>query len=402
MRGKRIVIGISGGIAAFKVASVVSQLSQRGADVRVIMTTSATQFITPLTLQTLSRNHVFIDTFDEKDPSVVSHIDLADHADLFVIAPATANVIGKVAHGIGDDMLTTTLLATTAPIVMCPAMNVHMYQNPLVQANMERLRKLKVQFIEPAEGQLACGYVGKGRLAEPEEIVEWIERFFTSNNHVKTLIGKKVLVTAGPTIEPLDPVRYFSNYSSGKMGFALAEAAALAGAEVTLISGPVSLPTPPQVRRIDIVQAEEMKEEVLQALPQMDVIIKSAAVADYRPQKIYHQKMKKVQEELTVILEKTPDIATEVGKRKLAHQLLVGFAAETQDVETYALGKLKKKGMDLIVANNVAEPGAGFGIDTNIVTVYDQEGVVKAFPKMSKKELAVELITLIGDRLHGK
>ncbi|SFJ61992.1 bifunctional phosphopantothenoylcysteine decarboxylase/phosphopantothenate--cysteine ligase CoaBC [Thermoflavimicrobium dichotomicum] len=399
MHGKRIVIGISGGIAAFKAASIVSQLTQRGVDVRVIMTASATQFITPLTLQTLSRNPVAVDTFDEKDPAVVQHIDLADHADLFIIAPATANVIGKIAHGIGDDMLTTTLLATTAPVVICPAMNVHMYDNPIVQENIKRLRQLGMHFIEPAEGQLACGYVGRGRLAEPEEIVAWVERFFDGQS---CLAGKKVLITAGPTVEPLDPVRFFSNHSSGKMGFALAEAAALAGADVTLISGPVSLPTPPRVRRIDVVRAEEMLQAVLDVLPEMDVIIKAAAVADYRPKQVFDQKLKKSQDELTVVLEKTADIAQEVGKRKAPHQLFVGFAAETEEVETYARAKLERKGMDLIVANNVSVPGAGFGTDTNIVTVYDRNGRVKTFPKMLKKMLAKELISLIGDRLHGK
>jgi phosphopantothenoylcysteine decarboxylase/phosphopantothenate--cysteine ligase len=399
MEGKRVVIGVTGGIAAFKMASVVSQLSQRGVDVRVIMTQSATKFITPLTMQVLSRHHVAVDTFDEKDPSVVAHIDLADHADLFVIAPATANLIGKLAHGIGDDMLTTTLLATEAPIVICPAMNVHMYENRIVQENIERLRQLGVLFLEPKEGPLACGYVGKGRLVEPDEIVSWIEAFFAKQ---QPLAGKKVLITAGPTVEPLDPVRFFSNHSSGKMGYAIAEAAAEAGAEVTLVSGPVSLPTPPKVKRIDVVRAEEMKEAVLTALPEQDVIIKAAAVADYRPKHVFDQKLKKTKDELTVILEKNPDIAVEVGKRKKPHQLFIGFAAETEQVEEHARAKLERKGMDLIVANNVAMPGAGFGTDTNIITVYDRNGKVRDFPKMLKKELANQLITLIEERLNGR
>ncbi len=399
MEGKQVVIGITGGIAAFKMASVVSQLSQRGVDVRVIMTQSATKFITPLTMQVLSRHHVAVDTFDEKDPSVVTHIDLADHADLFVVAPATANLIGKLAHGIGDDMLTTTLLATEAPIVICPAMNVHMYENRIVQENIERLRRLGVMFLEPNEGPLACGYVGKGRLVEPDEIVAWMEGFFAQK---KRLAGKKVLITAGPTVEPLDPVRFFSNHSSGKMGYAIAEAAAEAGAEVTLVSGPVSLPTPPKVKRIDVVRAEEMKEAVLTALPEQDVIVKAAAVADYRPKQVFDQKLKKTQEELTIVLEKNPDIAVEVGKRKKPHQVFIGFAAETEQVEAHARAKLERKGMDLIVANNVAMPGAGFGTDTNIITVYDRNGKVRDFPKMLKRELANQLITLIEERLDGR
>lgn len=399
MRGKRVVVGISGGIAAFKAASLVSQLSQRGADVRVIMTRSATQFITPLTLQTLSRHHVAIDTFDEHDPTVVQHIDLADHADLFVLAPATANLIAKLALGLGDDMLSTTLLATQAPIVICPAMNVHMYSNPVVQQNMNVLRERGFHFIDPGEGQLACGYVGQGRMAEPEEILSWIEAFFVRD---QVLAGKKVLVTAGPTVEPVDPVRFFSNYSSGKMGYALATAAQEAGAEVILVSGPVSLATPAKVKRIDVKQAEEMKEAVLKHLPEVDVIIKAAAVADYRPKQVLQHKMKKSADEWTIVLEKTVDIATEVGKRKTSHQLFVGFAAETQDVAFHARAKLERKGMDLIVANDVTEPGAGFGTDTNIVTVYDREGEVLSLPQMNKIQVARQIIHLIGDRLHGK
>ncbi|MBA4494190.1 bifunctional phosphopantothenoylcysteine decarboxylase/phosphopantothenate--cysteine ligase CoaBC [Paenactinomyces guangxiensis] len=397
MRGKRVVVGISGGIAAFKAATIVSQLSQRGADVRVIMTASATKFITPLTLQTLSRHHVAVDTFEERDPAVVSHIDLADHADLFVLAPATANLIGKLALGLGDDMLSTTLLATRAPIVIAPAMNVHMYENPVVQKNIMSLRERGVSFIEPGEGQLACGYVGRGRMAEPEQIVEWVEAFFSQE---QPLAGKKVLVTAGPTVEPLDPVRFFSNYSSGKMGYAMAAAAREAGAEVTLVSGPVSLPTPEQVKRIDVKRTEEMREAVLHYLPQMDVIIKAAAVADYRPSQMLDRKMKKTVDAWTIELEKTPDIALEVGKRKEPHQFFVGFAAETEEIERHARSKLERKGMDLIVANNVSLPGAGFGTDTNIVTVYDREGEVLSLPEMNKIDVARRIIALIGERLH--
>nr|WP_302104438.1 bifunctional phosphopantothenoylcysteine decarboxylase/phosphopantothenate--cysteine ligase CoaBC [Polycladomyces sp. WAk] len=398
MKGKRIVVGITGGIAAYKAAALVSALTKLEADVRVIMTESATRFITPLTLQTLSRHHVAVDTFDEQDPAVVSHIDLADHADLFVIAPATANLLGKLAHGLGDDMLTTTLLATQAPVLIAPAMNVHMYENPIVQENIAKLKRLGYHFIDPGEGQLACGYVGRGRMAEPEEIVERIRQLLAEP--VTDLPGKRVIVTAGPTREPMDPVRFFTNRSSGKMGYALAEAARDAGAEVVLISGPVSLETPNGVRRVDVGTAEEMLDAVLRELPRADVVIKAAAVADYRPAHVADRKMKKHGEEMVVRLERTPDIAEEVGRRKQPHQLLVGFAAETDHVETYAQDKLKRKNMDLIVANDVTQPGAGFEGDTNIVVVYDRDGEVLRLPKLSKREVARRLIGLIGERLH--
>ncbi|MBS7530340.1 bifunctional phosphopantothenoylcysteine decarboxylase/phosphopantothenate--cysteine ligase CoaBC [Hazenella sp. IB182353] len=397
MRGKRIVLGISGGIAAYKAATLASQLTQAGADVRVIMTQSATKFITPLTLQILSKHEVAIDTFDEKDPEVVSHIDIADHADLVVIAPATANVIAKLAHGIADDMLSTTCLATTAPVMIAPAMNVHMYDHPTVRQNMDQLQGLGIHFIEPGSGPLACGYVGKGRMAEPEEIMAYIASFFMKKQPLR---GKKVLITAGPTIEPVDPVRFFSNHSSGKMGYAIAEVAAEAGAEVTIISGPVPLQTPAGVERFSIQTAEEMKEEVLKRLADSDIIIKAAAVADYRPKVVQTQKIKKNDHELTLTLEKTTDIAAEVGKRKKANQIFVGFAAETNDVEKHAIDKLKRKGMDLIVANDVTLEGAGFGTDTNIVTLYDANGCVKQLPQMTKQKVATELIAVIGERLH--
>ncbi|WP_124727668.1 bifunctional phosphopantothenoylcysteine decarboxylase/phosphopantothenate--cysteine ligase CoaBC [Staphylospora marina] len=398
MNGKRIVLGITGGIAAYKAATVASRLTQAGADVRVIMTEAATRFVTPLTLQILSRNHVSVDTFDERNPAVVNHIDLADHADLFVIAPATANLIAKLALGLADDMLSTTLLATRAPIVIAPAMNVNMYRNPAVRRNLDELLKRGVFLIEPGVGQLACGYVGEGRMAEPEEIVAWVERFFSRE---RPLDGKKVLITAGPTLEAMDPVRYISNHSSGKMGFALAEAAREAGAEVTLVSGPVSLDTPPGVKRVDVRSAEEMLEAVLAALPDVDVIIKAAAVADYRPKTTWSQKLKKTADTMVLELVKTADIAAEVGKRKRTDQLLVGFAAETQDLERHARSKLERKGMDLIVANDVTRPGAGFGTDTNIVSVYDRDGLVLSLPQMDKKEVARRLIRLVGERLHA-
>ena len=401
MQGKRIVVGVCGGIAAFKAAALVSQLTQRGADVRVIMTASATQFVTPLTFQTLSRNHVTVDVFDERDPEVVTHIDLADHADLFVIAPATANFLGKWAHGLGDDMLSTALLATRAPIFVAPAMNVHMYQNPIVKENMAKLATLGVHFIDPGQGQLACGYVGKGRMAEPEVIIAEINRHF-SEGALPNWSGKRVIITAGPTQEALDPVRYFSNRSSGKMGFALAEVAARAGAEVVLISGPTHLPTPSGVQRIDVVRAEEMMEEVMTALPTADIVIKAAAVADYRPEEVSDKKIKKQGKTLVVRMRRTPDIASEVGRRKTNRQFFVGFAAETNQVEQHAREKLTRKGMDLIVANDVTLPGAGFEVDTNVVTIFDAQGKVASWPQLMKREVAERLVVLIGERLDER
>lgn len=398
MEGKRIVVGVSGGIAVFKAAGLVSQLAQRGADVRVIMTRSATQFVTPLTFQTLSRHAVAIDTFEEKDPAVVSHIDLADHADLFVLAPATANLIGKLAHGIGDDMLSTTLLATRAPVLIAPAMNVHMYENRVVQENIEKLARLGYHLIEPGTGQLACGYVGQGRMEEPERILQAVEEMLTPHT---PLSGKRVLVTAGPTQEPLDPVRYLSNRSSGKMGYAIAEAAARAGADTLLISGPTALTCPPGVRRVEVMTAEEMYQAVMQNLEKMDVIIKAAAVADYRPVHVSESKLKKEGETVVWELERTPDIAEAVGRRK-GTRFLVGFAAETDEVEVHAKEKLMKKNLDLVVGNNVSEPGAGFDHDTNIVTVWDKDGEVLRLPQLTKREVASRLVTLVGERLHGR
>ncbi|TCP69781.1 bifunctional phosphopantothenoylcysteine decarboxylase/phosphopantothenate--cysteine ligase CoaBC [Baia soyae] len=401
MKGKRILLGITGGIAAYKAATIASQLYQRGADVRVIMTKSATQFITPLTLQTLTHHQVYTDTFDERDPEVVSHIDLADHADLIVIAPATANIIGKVAHGLGDDMLSTTLLATTAPIVIAPAMNVHMYANVIVQKNIQTLRELGMQFIEPASGQLACGYVGQGRMVEPEVIVNWIEQYFAYEAS-KPLAGKKLLITAGPTVEPIDPVRYMSNHSSGKMGYAIAEQAKKAGAEVVLVSGPVTIPPPKGVKVIEVKQATEMMDAVMNELATSDIIIKSAAVADYRSKVVFDEKIKKNSEELILELKKNPDIAAEVGRVKRPDQMLIGFAAETEQVEQYAKGKLERKNMDLIIANDVTKPGAGFGTDTNIVTIYDRDGDKIELPQLSKQEVARHIVQVIGERLHAR
>ncbi|GMX62267.1 bifunctional phosphopantothenoylcysteine decarboxylase/phosphopantothenate--cysteine ligase CoaBC [Paenibacillus elgii] len=396
LNGKTVLLGVSGGIAAYKAAAVCSKLAQAGADVRVIMTESATKFVAPLTFQTLSRHDVIVDTFDEKDASVVSHIDLADRADVVVIAPATANVIGKIALGLADDMLSTTLLATMAPILVAPAMNVHMYAHPAVQANMQKLAERGVRFIEPGTGQLACGYVGKGRLAEPEEIVAAVERFFQEK---RLLEGKHVLVTAGATVERIDPVRYLTNDSSGKMGYAIAEEAQRMGANVTLVTGKASIAAPAGVTVVKVESALEMMEAVLSRLPEQDVIIKAAAVADYRPAEQAEHKIKKNEDEMTMRLVKNPDIAQAVGERKKPSQLLVGFAAETQHLETFAQEKLKKKRCDLLVANDVTMEGAGFGTDTNVVRIYDSGGLVEALPLMSKGQVAARLLALVADRL---
>jgi phosphopantothenoylcysteine decarboxylase/phosphopantothenate--cysteine ligase len=394
LSGKKIVLGVCGGIAAYKAAALCSKLTQAGAEVRVIMTQSAVKFVAPLTFQTLSRHHVFVDTFEEKDAAVVAHIDLADHADLFVIAPATANLIGKMALGLGDDMLSTTLLATTAPIMVAPAMNVHMYAHPAVQQNMQTLRERGVQFVEPGVGQLACGYVGKGRLAEPEELLAAIEDFFASE---RLLEGKRVLVTAGGTVERIDPVRYIANDSSGKMGYAIAAAARDMGAEVTLVSGRADVPPPEGVCLVKVQSAQDMLEAVLAHYDRCDIVIKAAAVADYRPKETARQKIKKAGDSLTLELVKNPDIAQILGERKKG-QFLVTFAAETERLEEHAMAKLQRKNSDLVVANDVSQSGAGFAVDTNIVRFYDRDGLVEALPQLSKTEVAQRLLRLIAER----
>lgn len=387
---KKVLLCVSGGIAAYKAVQLTSKLTQNGFDVKVMMTGNATKFVTPLSFQAISRNDVYTDTFDEKDPAKIAHIDLADWPDVIIIAPATANIIGKLANGIADDMVSTTLLATEKPVFIAPAMNVHMYNHPVVQENIARLKSFGYHFIEPSEGYLACGYVGKGRLEEPEIIVEHVKTFFVQNKQ-QFLRGKTVLISAGPTREKIDPVRYLSNYSSGKMGYAIAEVAQHLGANVILISGPVSLEVPVGVQIIRVESAEEMYEAVLQYFDKADIVIKSAAVSDYRPKKILQQKMKKQSQELVIELERTVDILAELGKRKKA-QFLIGFAAETNHVEEYAKQKLQSKNADMIVANNVMQEGAGFGTDTNIVTFYKANNEKKQFPKLTKHEVAYEIL----------
>jgi phosphopantothenoylcysteine decarboxylase / phosphopantothenate---cysteine ligase len=389
VNGKNILLCVTGGIAAYKAAALTSQLTQRGANVKVMMSEAACQFITPLTFQALSRNEVYVDTFEEKNPAVIAHIDVADWADLVLVAPATANTIGKLANGIADNMITTTILATKAPVWIAPAMNVHMYEHPAVQANIETLYRFGYRFIEPSEGYLACGYVGKGRLEEPEKIIDNIETYFASLNPF--LKGKKVLVTAGPTREKLDPVRFFSNRSTGKMGYAIAEAAARFGAEVTLISGPTELDAPANVETVRVESAQEMYEAVMERFPHVDIVIKTAAVADYRPKRVFDQKIKKQPGDYVIEMERTIDILKTLGEQKTT-QILVGFAAETDHVEEYARQKLESKRLDMVVANNVSKEGAGFAGDTNIVTIFKRDGSVRSLSLLPKKQVAEEIL----------
>lgn len=398
LTGTKIVLGVAGGIAAYKACALTSKLTQQGAIVKVIMTESATQFVSPLTFQALSRNAVYTDTFDEKDPKKIAHIDLADWADCLIIAPATANIIGKIANGIADDMLSTTLFATQAPVYIAPAMNVNMYSHPSVVANMKRLDQIGYRFIEPGDGYLACGWIGKGRLEEPETIISVVEE---SQKTDKVLKGKKILITAGPTREKIDPVRFFSNHSTGKMGFALAEEASRLGAQVTLITGPVQLETPYNVKRIDVISAEEMYQQVIHHFDDKDIVIKSAAVADYRPIEVFDQKLKKKTGNLTVEMERTKDILKELGTRKEG-QFLVGFAAETNDVLTNGKGKLESKNLDAIVINDITAKGAGFAGDTNQVHYLSRTGKDKQLPLASKRDIAKEILLLIDQELKDE
>lgn len=402
LNNKKIVLGVTGGIAAYKAIALTSKLTQKGAHVRVILTENAQKFITPLSFQAISRQPVYTDTFLEEDPEKIAHIDLADWADFFIIAPATAHTIGKIANGLADDMLTTTLLATTAPVYIAPAMNVHMYENRIVQQNMQKLDNLDFHFIEPGDGYLACGYVGKGRLEEPEEIVHVVEQHHTSQlNNDQRWKGKKVLVSAGPTREPVDPVRFFTNHSSGKMGYSIAEVAANFGAEVHLVSGPVDLERPKNVHVYSVETAEEMYEKMMELYEDMDIVIKSAAVADYRPLQTYDQKLKKQTDALHIEMERTRDILQMLGEKK-SHQYLVGFAAETNNVKTYGLGKLEKKNLDAIVVNDVSKKDIGFHSNDNEVTILTKSGKDISIPKLPKKEIAKRILLLVDEEIRKK
>jgi phosphopantothenoylcysteine decarboxylase/phosphopantothenate--cysteine ligase len=385
--GKTIVLGLTGGIACYKSAELVRELVKTGATVRVMMSAGAQQFITPLTLQTLSGHPVVTDTFDLTQESEIGHIHLADSADAVVIAPATANVIGKLAAGIADDVITTVLLAVRAPVVLAPAMNVNMWENPLVQANLTRLRTHGYRVVEPDEGFLACGWEGKGRLPDTRVLVAEIERALSPQD----LRGERVLVTAGPNREPLDPVRFISNRSTGKMGFAVAAAAWRRGAEVTLVAGPTALPTPHGVRRRDVTTAEEMRQAVTAEFDTATMLFMAAAVADYRPARVATEKVKKGTGGMVLELDRTVDILAELAPRKQA-RLVVGFAAETADVLANAERKLREKHLDLIVANDVAGTQTGFEVDTNSVTMIDRHGQHHTVPLMSKEAIADRIL----------
>jgi phosphopantothenoylcysteine decarboxylase/phosphopantothenate--cysteine ligase len=393
------VIGVTGGIAVYKTLDLVSRLKKLNVNINIIMTSSAQEFVKPLSFQSLSQNYVVTDMFKEPKTWDVEHISLAQKADLFVIAPATANIIGKIANGIADDMLSTTVMATRAPVLIAPAMNTNMYENPIVQNNIERLKQLGYYFIDPASGRLACGDYGRGKLAAPEDIVNEIVKILKTCSKSKDLLGKKVIVTAGPTQEPIDPVRYITNHSSGKMGYSLAEAARKRGAEVILISGPTNLKKPYDIKTVDIVTANDMYEAILNHFDDADIIIKAAAVSDYRPSNISNQKIKKSNFDLDIKLTRNPDILYELGKKK-KNKILVGFAAETNDLMNNAIKKVNKKNLDFIVANDLSQQGAGFKEETNIVTIIDKKGKIEKFDKMKKDEVADIILDKIVDLLN--
>ncbi|MEE9145521.1 MAG: bifunctional phosphopantothenoylcysteine decarboxylase/phosphopantothenate--cysteine ligase CoaBC [Candidatus Binatia bacterium] len=383
---KTIVLGVSGGIACYKSVELVRLLVREGFTVRVIMTRGAMEFVTPLTFQTLSGHSVATEIFNLTQESEIGHINLADQADVFVIAPATANIIGKVAAGIADDLLSTIVMATRAPVLIVPSMNIHMYENPILQANIRKLEGLSYRFMEPAEGYLACGYEGKGRLPEPDQIVEEIRGLLKK----KDLAGERILITAGPNHEPLDPVRYISNRSSGKMGYALARLGMRRGAEVTLISGPTSLSPPVGVRFIPVTTAANMRQAVFKEFPRATAVLMAAAVADYHPEKLLTKKIKKGEGPIQLKLKPNPDILKDLGIRK-SGQILIGFAAETEALVANAKKKLREKNLDLIVANNVTQEGSGFDGDTNVATFLDRRGSVHSLPLMSKDDLADQI-----------
>ena len=400
LKDKNIVLGVTGGIAVYKAVDLVSKLKKQNANIDVIMTEGATKFVTPLTFQTLSLNPVYVDMFGEPKNYNVEHISLAERADLFVIAPATANTIGKIANGIADNLLTTTVMATKAKVILAPAMNTNMYLNPIVQKNMSYLKELGYEFIEPGTGMLACGAYGPGRMAEPIDILEYIVDSF----YEEDLKGRKIVVTAGPTIEPLDPVRYITNHSSGKMGYSIANEAKRRGAKTVLISGPTSIKAPKNVELIKVNTTEEMFNAVEKHFLDCDVLIKSAAPSDYRPEKTFSTKIKKKangNDELNIKFVRNQDIAAYFGKIK-QEQIMVGFAAETDNLLKYAEKKLESKNFDFIVANDVSKEGAGFKSDTNIVTIIQKDGDIIEYPKMDKSQVAKVILDKIASLLNEK
>lgn len=383
-QGKNVVLGVSGGIAVYKACDIVSKFRKLSINVDVIMTKSATEFVRPLTFASMSQNPVTSDMFEEPRDWDIEHIALAQKADVFLIAPATANIIGKIANGIADDMLSTTVMATKAKVIFAPAMNTQMYLNPIVNENIKKLKKLGYEFISPGEGRLACGDIGPGKLADTEDIVEYVKNELSIKKDLK---GKRILITAGPTIEKIDPVRFLTNHSSGKMGYKLAEAARKRGAEVTLISGPTNLERPQDINIINVLSTEEMYEMVLEHFKDTDILIKSAAPSDYKVKKYSENKIKKASEILNIELVKNPDILKKCGEIK-TNQQLIGFAAESQNLEDNAIAKLKKKNLDMIIANNILDENAGFKSDKNKVTLFKKDGFKKEYPLMTKENLA--------------
>ena len=396
LQGKTVVLGVTGGIAAYKMPNLASALVKLGCNVQVLMTQNATQFITAVTFETLTGNKALVDTFDRNFSFQVEHIAVADQADLVMIAPATANVIAKLAHGLADDMLTTTVLACNCPKIVVPAMNTKMYENPVTQDNLNILRHYGWEVVEPASGYLACGAVGKGKLPEPEALLQVILHYLA---HEKDMVGKKVLVTAGPTQEALDPVRYLTNHSSGKMGYAIAQAAARRGAQVTLVSGPVALKRLPYMETVDVVSAQEMFEAVTARAAEQDIIIKAAAVADYRPMVVAEDKMKKSDDALSIPLERTQDILGWLGQHRQPGQFLCGFSMETQNMVENSRKKLEKKRVDMIAANNLKVEGAGFGVDTNLLTLITKDGLDE-LPMVTKEAAADLLLDSILKRME--
>ena len=417
--GKKILLGVTGGIAAYKAVEIASRLKKLGANVKVVMTKAATEFVTPRTFQEITKNPVAVEMFADVTNFEENHIALANFADVVLIAPATANFLAKVAHGIANDLLTTTILATPAPLIFAPAMNTLMWENSATQDNLKILMSRGVKIIEPATGELACGTSGKGRLPEPEKICAEISKFFNATEfdedsslvvtvsasfgEVLTvceesdkLHGKKILVTAGGTVEPIDPVRYIGNKSSGRMGYEIAAAASRLGADVILISAKSNLPAPKDLKFVQVETAEEMRAAVLREFETVDAVIMAAAVSDYRVRNISAQKIKKDADTLTIELVKNPDILKELGQLKKS-QVLIGFAAETENLLEYAQRKLEEKNLEMIVANNVAEEGAGFNVATNIATLIYRSGRVENFPKMTKAELAEKIVVRVAE-----
>ena len=402
LSNKTIIVGVTGGIAAYKACDVVSKLKKLNANIHVIMTESACEFVQPMTFQTLSNNFVINDMFKEPKTWEVEHIELAKKADVFLIVPATANFIGKLAAGIADDMLTTTVMATRAPVIIAPAMNTNMYTNRIVQANMDKLGDLGYRFIDPASGRLACGDIGAGKLADVDDILAFIVDFFEKGSEAKDLAGRKIMISAGPTIEAIDPVRYITNRSSGKMGYAIAKRAVARGAQVTLVSGKTDLEVPEGLAKfISIESADDLYENLVGEFDSNDVVIQSAAVADYKPKSYSDKKIKKKDSDLRIDLCRNKDIAQELGKIK-GNKVLVGFAAETNDVLKNAAKKIKKKNLDFIVANDLTMQGAGFSTETNIVKIIEADGRIKEYPKLLKSEVGDIILDKVRDILENK